>query len=103
MDVSGQFDPQGKSPWYPLAGRLCGPQSLLDAVVKRKVPSPSRESNPRILIFQPVAQRYTDWTIKALFRNGNIFIETSCGGIERIVLLDFIHRLVSQKIEELKI
>jgi hypothetical protein len=27
-------------------------------VVKRKIPSPRRESNPRTLIIQPVAQRY---------------------------------------------
>jgi hypothetical protein len=31
---------QGKSPWYPLETRLG-----LDAVVKRKIPSSSRESN----------------------------------------------------------
>jgi hypothetical protein len=29
-----------------------------DAVVKRKIPSPLRESNPRTAIVQPVAQRY---------------------------------------------
>jgi len=34
---------QGKSPWYPLDRRLGGPQSRLDAVVKRKIPSPRRE------------------------------------------------------------
>jgi hypothetical protein len=45
--------PQGKSPWYLLDRRL-------DAVVKRKIPSPRRESKPRTPIIQPVAQRYTD-------------------------------------------
>jgi hypothetical protein len=35
-------------------------RAILDTVVKRKVPSPGRESNPRIPIVQPVAQRYTD-------------------------------------------
>jgi hypothetical protein len=29
-----------------------GPRSVLDAVVKRKIPSPRRESNPRTLIVQ---------------------------------------------------
>jgi hypothetical protein len=29
-------------------------------VVKRKIPGPRRESNPRTPIVQPVAQRYTD-------------------------------------------
>jgi hypothetical protein len=43
-----------------------GPTAVLDAVVKRKIPSPRRESNPRTPIVQPVAQRYTDWAIAAL-------------------------------------
>jgi hypothetical protein len=31
-----------------------GPRAVLDAVVKRKIPSPGRESNPRISIVQSV-------------------------------------------------
>jgi hypothetical protein len=42
------------------------PRAVLDAVVKRKIPNSSRESNPRTPIVQPVTQRYTDWTITAL-------------------------------------
>jgi hypothetical protein len=38
----------------------------MDEVVKRKFPSPRRESNPRTPIIQPVAQRYTDRAITAL-------------------------------------
>jgi hypothetical protein len=30
------------------------PRAVLDAVVKRKIPSPRRESNPRTPIVQPV-------------------------------------------------
>jgi hypothetical protein len=41
-------------------GGWVGPRSVLDAVVKRKIPSPRRESNPRTPIVQPVAQRYTE-------------------------------------------
>jgi hypothetical protein len=37
-----------------------GPRAVLDAVVKRKIPIPRRESNPGTPIIQPVAQRYTD-------------------------------------------
>jgi hypothetical protein len=37
-----------------------GPRAVLDAVVKRKIPRPRRESNIRTPIVQPVAQRYTD-------------------------------------------
>jgi hypothetical protein len=40
-----------------------GPRAVLDAVVKRKILSPRRESNPRIPIVQPVAPRYTDRAI----------------------------------------
>jgi hypothetical protein len=36
-----------------------GPRAVLDAVVRRKIPSTSRESNPRTLIVQPIAQRKT--------------------------------------------
>jgi hypothetical protein len=42
-----------------------GPGAVLDAVVKRKIPSPRRESNPRTPILQPVAQRHTDQAITA--------------------------------------
>jgi hypothetical protein len=35
-----------------------GPRAVLDEVVKRKIPRPLRESNPRTLIVQPVAQSY---------------------------------------------
>jgi hypothetical protein len=41
-------------------GGWVGPRTVLDTVVKRKIPSPRRESNPRIPIIRPVAQRYTD-------------------------------------------
>jgi hypothetical protein len=40
--------------------RLGDPRAVLDAVVKRKILSPRRESNPRTPIVQYVAQRCTD-------------------------------------------
>jgi hypothetical protein len=43
-----------------------GPRTVLDAVVKRKIPSSRRESNPKTPIVPPVAQRYTDWAITVL-------------------------------------
>jgi hypothetical protein len=58
--------PQGKSPGTHWIGGVVGPRAVLDTVVKRKIPSPRRESNSRIPIVQPVAQRYTDWAIRAL-------------------------------------
>jgi hypothetical protein len=47
-------------------GDWVGPRAVLDVVVKKKIPSPRQESNSRTPIFQPVAQRYTDWAITAL-------------------------------------
>jgi hypothetical protein len=65
MEVNGQLHapaalPQGKSPSTHWIGGWVGPTAVLDAVVKRKIPSTCRESNPRTPIVQPVAQRYTD-------------------------------------------
>jgi hypothetical protein len=37
-----------------------GPRAVLDAVVKRKIPSLHQESNPRTLNVQLIAQYYTD-------------------------------------------
>jgi hypothetical protein len=47
-------------------GSLMSPRAVQNAVVKRKILTPSRESNPRTPIVQPVPQRYTDWAIMAL-------------------------------------
>jgi hypothetical protein len=47
-------------------GGWMGPGVVLDAVVKRKIPSLRWESNPRTPIVQPVSRRYTDWAIAAL-------------------------------------
>jgi hypothetical protein len=65
MELSGQLHvpavlPQGKSPWYPLDRRLGGPQSRSGRGGEEKNSQPRRESNPRTLIIQPVAQRYID-------------------------------------------
>jgi hypothetical protein len=61
MEVNGQFHapaalPPGKEPpgihW---TGDWVGTGAVLAAVVKRKIPNPCRESNPRTLFVQPVA------------------------------------------------
>jgi hypothetical protein len=41
-------------------GGWVGPRTVPDAVVKRRIPSPRQESNPRTPFVKPVAQRYTD-------------------------------------------
>jgi hypothetical protein len=66
MEVSGQLHapaalPPGKEPLVPIMiGVWVGPRAVLDMVVKRKIPSPCWESNPRTPITHPVAQHYTD-------------------------------------------
>jgi hypothetical protein len=72
MVVSGQLHapaalpPMEIDPGTYWIGGWMGPRAVLDAVVKRKIPSPHRESNRRTLIVQPVTHRYTDWAIMAL-------------------------------------
>jgi hypothetical protein len=67
----GRFTPRERAPGTHWIGGWVGPRAVLDAVVKRKIPSPRRESNPRTLIVQPVAQRYTDWHVNWSFRERN--------------------------------
>jgi hypothetical protein len=50
---SGRFTTRGRAPRYPLDTRLVGPRAGLDAVDKRNIPSPRRESNSRTPIIQP--------------------------------------------------
>jgi hypothetical protein len=56
----GRFTPKERASDTYWIGGCVGPRTVLDAVVKRKIPSTCWESNPRTPIFQPVAQRYTD-------------------------------------------
>jgi hypothetical protein len=56
----GRFTPRKGVLGTHWIGGWVGPRAVLDAVVKRKIPSPRQESNPRTLIMQPIAQRYTD-------------------------------------------
>jgi hypothetical protein len=51
--------PKENAPGTHWIGGWVGPRAILDTVVKRNIPSPRRESNPRTPIVQPVAQRYT--------------------------------------------
>jgi hypothetical protein len=61
MEVSGllhdpaAFPLRERAPGTHWIGGWLGPRAVLDAVVKREIPSPLRESNPRAPIVQPVA------------------------------------------------
>jgi hypothetical protein len=61
----GRFTPKERAPGTHCMGGWMGPRAVLNAVVKRKIPSLRQESNPITPIVQPVAQRYTDWAITA--------------------------------------
>jgi hypothetical protein len=56
----GRFTPRERDPGTHWVGGWVGPRAVLDTVVKRKISTPHRESNPKIPIVQPAAQRYTD-------------------------------------------
>jgi hypothetical protein len=56
----GRFTRRETAPSTHWIGGWVGPRAVLVAVVKRKIPSPRRESKPRTPVIQPVAQRYTD-------------------------------------------
>jgi hypothetical protein len=56
----GRFTLKEGAPGTHWIGGWMGPRTVLDAVMKRKIPSPRRESNPRTPIVLPVAQRYTN-------------------------------------------
>jgi hypothetical protein len=51
----GRFTPRERAPGTQWIGGWVGPRAVVDAVVKRKIPSPRRESNPRTPIVQLVA------------------------------------------------
>jgi hypothetical protein len=42
-----RFSPRERAPGAHFIGAWVGRRAVLDAVVKRKIPSPRRESNPR--------------------------------------------------------
>jgi hypothetical protein len=51
----GHFTDRERAPGTPWVGCWVGPRTVLDAVVKRKILSPHRESNPTTPIADPVA------------------------------------------------
>jgi hypothetical protein len=69
-----RLNPSERAPGTHWIGDWVGPRAVLDAVVKRKIPSPRREWNPRTSIVQSVAQRYTDWAIMAVQNYTGYFV-----------------------------
>jgi hypothetical protein len=54
----GRFTPRERVPGTHWIGGWVDPRAVLDAVVKKKITTPRRESKSRTPIVQPVAQRY---------------------------------------------
>jgi hypothetical protein len=61
----GRFTPRERALGTHWMGGWVGPRAVLD-MVKRKIPSPRQESNPRTPIVQPIAQHCADGAITAL-------------------------------------
>jgi hypothetical protein len=64
----GRFPPRKRVPGTYWIGGWVGPRAYMDAVVKRIIPSPRRESILRTPIIHPVTQRYTDRNVTAVIR-----------------------------------
>jgi hypothetical protein len=62
----GRFTSRERAPSTHWIGGWVGSRAVLDAVSKRKISYPRRDSNPDHPIFQPVVSRYTDWAIPTL-------------------------------------
>jgi hypothetical protein len=100
----GRFTPRERAPGTnSIGGWGVGPRAFLDVVVKRKIPSPRRESNPITPIVQPVAQRYTDWAVTALNEvcSGNILTNQQKIKDDYNYVSDYINLLVKKRSHQL--
>jgi hypothetical protein len=70
----GRFTPRERAPSTHWIESWVGLRAGLDAVVKRKILNPRRESKPRTPIVQPVAQSYTDWAMRKFKQNDLWFV-----------------------------
>jgi hypothetical protein len=68
----GLFTPRERTPGIHWIGGWVGPRAGLDVIVKRKICSPCRDSNPPNI--QPVAQRYNTELYRLL--NNTIWCES---------------------------
>jgi hypothetical protein len=93
-----RFTTRERDPCSHWIGGWVGPRAVLNAVVKRKIPSPHLESNPRTPIVQLIAQRYKLSRFIVVFKTARhcapimshlnpISIITSCFALRPILIL----------------
>jgi hypothetical protein len=75
-----------------------GPRAVLDAVVKRKIPRPRRESNPRTPIVQPMAMKIR---ILVVWVQGILKVE-AVSSSETLVSYHIITRRENPEVRDLK-
>jgi hypothetical protein len=80
--IPGRFTPRERAPDAQWIEGWVGPRAVLDAVVKRKIPIPRRESNPRTPIVQPVAMRCTTELIQL------------------VILINFVYAIVNSYLKD---
>jgi hypothetical protein len=64
----GRFTPGERARGTHWIGDWVCSRAVLDAVVKRKIPSPRRESNPRTPIVQPVHEKEVQFNVETYHR-----------------------------------
>jgi hypothetical protein len=88
MEASGQLNapaaspPRKEPPGTHWIGGWVGPRAVLDVVVKRKIPSLRRESNPRTPIVQPLA------SMDMFQYRKSLYIETNMANVKRGAEID---------------
>jgi hypothetical protein len=80
---SGRFTPWVTAPGTYWIGGWVGRRAGLNAVVKRKIPSPCRDLNPPII--QPGAQRYTTELSRLLLKSERFLLKKR--GVESFVFV----------------
>jgi hypothetical protein len=72
----GRFTPRERAPGTHCIGGWVGPRAVLDAVVKRKIPSPRRKSNPDRPARSPALYQLSYHG--SYFYNVDVWVEQNC-------------------------
>jgi hypothetical protein len=81
-----RFTPRERAPGTNWIGSCVDPRAGLDAVVKRKFPSPYRDSSPRSSSPQPSAVRWVIPAPRPVRRTVTILTELPCHSVRKLVI-----------------